>query len=179
MVRAFIGIDLPASIREEIAAVQPALRAVPADISLVNPAIIHITLRFIGEVTEEEIGRISAALQTIKVKPFPVSIRPVTLNSRTRPRVIWCGVEDQGRSAALHQAIEAVLSPLGYEPEARAFTPHATVGRIRRGHSSLEGVIDSLGQNGFGDFEVGEFKLKQSVLTAKGPIYTDLCVVTL
>lgn len=179
MVRAFIGIDLPASIREEIAAVQPALRAVPADISLVNPAIIHITLRFIGEVTEEEIGRIRAALQTIRFSPFPVSIGPVTLNSRSRPRVIWCGVEDQGRCAALHQEIEAVLSPLGYEPEARAFTPHATVGRIRRSHPSLEGVVDTLGREGFGSFEVGEFTLKQSVLTARGPIYTDLCVVTL
>lgn len=179
MVRAFIGIDLPASIREEIAAVQPALRAVPAELSLVNPAIIHITLRFIGEVTEEEISSISAALQTIRFSPFPVSVGPVGLNSQSRPRVIWCSVEDQGKCAALYQQIEAVLSPLGYEPESRAFTPHATVGRIRRSHPSLEGVVDSLGRDGFGSWEVGEFRLKQSVLTARGPIYTDLCVVRL
>lgn len=179
MVRAFIGIDLPASIREEIAGVQPALRAVPADISLVNPAIIHITLRFIGEVTEEEISSISAALQTIRFSPFPISIGSIELNSRSRPRVIWCSVEDQGKCAALHQEIEAVLSPLGYEPEARAFTPHATVGRIRGSHPSLVGVVDALNRDGFGSCEVTEFRLKQSVLTARGPIYTDLCVVKL
>ena len=127
MVRAFVAIDLSPEIREGIAQVQEVLARCDARMTLVAPKNMHITLKFIGEVSQETLDQIQAALGRLAFEPFEINLHGVAANNPRRPRVIWASGSDGGKSAALHRNIEDLIAPFGIEREKRSFTPHATI----------------------------------------------------
>lgn len=177
MVRLFVGIDFPGEIRERLRKPQEILKQSRARISLVDPAIIHLTLKFIGEVSPERMERIAAALGAIRVEPFELRVSGIGSNSARQPRVIWCTIEDGGRSAALHDRIEAVLEPLGIPREGRAFRPHATLARVKQYDPSLTARMRDIPPQEYGSWTVRVWQLKKSILTPQGPVYETLLEV--
>ena len=138
--RLFIGVELPDAVKEMAAkqlddVKQRVRKAAPsASIRWVEPANLHITLWFIGEVDEARADDLRSSLQPPFATPrFDVKLEGLgAFPPGGPPRVIWIGVT-AGREplVGLHGEIRDRLAPLGYEPEARPFSPHLTVARAK------------------------------------------------
>jgi RNA 2',3'-cyclic 3'-phosphodiesterase len=174
MVRAFIALELPGEIKDRLKIAQDKLRGCSARLTMVDPALIHITLKFLGEVGEKDLPRLGDALRSVSFRPFPVTMGTVTVNNPKRPHTVWCSVSDDGKGKILFRQVEEVLAPLGFAQETRGFTPHATLARVKEPDSSLFTVLRTLEKTTYGDCIIGGMKLKKSTLTPRGPVYDDL-----
>ena len=177
MVRAFVALELTGEIRDRLKEAQENLRGCSARLTLVEPALIHITLKFLGEVAEKDLPQVSAAIRSVSFSPFPVTVGAVTVNNPKRPHTVWCSISDGGEGKKLFRQLEEVLAPLGFERETRGFTPHATLARVKVPDPSLFTVIRALEGTTYGDCMIRGMKLKKSTLTPKGPVYEDLLEV--
>jgi len=156
---------------------QGVLAGCRARLSVVKPDAIHITLKFLGEIDEKTLARVKEALSAIRFEPFEVSVGGVKGNPPSFPRVIWSGVRDEGACGRVFARVEEALAPLGIPKERRAYTPHATLARVKRFDPSLLPVLKELAPEEFGSCEVRCIRLKKSTLTPTGPIYEDIMEV--
>src|SRR2546426_241206 len=128
--RAFIAIEIPDDIREAIAETQAKLKNTRAKVSWTKPANIHLTLKFLGEISEEQCAAVQAALTELTTHHSPFTVTVVGAGgfpSARSPRVLWIGCEEPtGVLAALQSEIEAALEKLGFPAEQRGFTAHLT-----------------------------------------------------
>lgn len=177
MVRAFVALELSAEIREQLAAAQDILRGCRARLTFVEPALIHITMKFLGEIADDKIPKVMDALRTVQAAPFLVTAHTITVNNPSRPHTVWCTIDDAGGSGLVFQNIEDVLVPLGFARETRRFTPHATVARVKSPDPSLFAAISQLDTRKYGSCRITGMKLKKSTLTPRGPVYEDLLEV--
>ena len=97
MVRAFVALELPGEIRDRLKEAQEKLRGCSARLTFVEPALIHITLKFLGEVAEKDLPRLMDALRSVSFSPFPVTVGTVTVNNPKRPHTVWCPISDGGK----------------------------------------------------------------------------------
>jgi RNA 2',3'-cyclic 3'-phosphodiesterase len=177
MVRLFVAIDLPEEIRERLRVPQEHLKKSSARLNAVDPALIHITLKFIGEVHTDAVAKIISVLSGVMFSPYPLQITGIGSNNPRQPRVIWCEIADGGGSASLHALVEDALLPLGIPRDDRPFRPHATLARVKQPDPSLPGCIRSIPPGDFGTCTVQSFRLKKSTLTPRGPVYETLLEV--
>ena len=132
--RAFVAVFPPPEIRSALA---HAARRLPVtgEVRWVRPANVHLTLKFLGEVPEDDLGRAAEALEPVRDRHEPFEVEPSGFGafpSTRRGRILWAGIgEGSDRLRALAGDVEASLEPLGFEREARAFFPHLTLGRAR------------------------------------------------
>jgi RNA 2',3'-cyclic 3'-phosphodiesterase len=177
MVRAFLALELSREIREEMMVAQDALRTCSARMTFVEPANIHITVKFLGEVDDRHLPRVMEAVRSISFAPFKASVGSVTVNNPKRPFTVWCPVSDAGKGEELFRLIEDTLAPLGFARETRRFTAHATLARIKDPDPSLFTVLGTLKGKTYGDCMISGIKLKKSTLMPRGPAYEDLLEV--
>ena len=177
MIRAFVALELSGEIQRRLAEAQDVFRSSSARLTLVDPDLIHITVKFLGDVDAGQIPQIKDALRQIPFSPFTVTAGEVTVNNRNRPHTIWCAIDDAGRGQQLLSAIETVLGPLGIAPETHRFLPHATIARVKVADPSLFPALRRLEGTTYGSCTVTCLKLKKSTLTPKGPVYEDLLEV--
>lgn len=177
MVRLFIGIDLPCDITDRMRQPQEAVKESRARLSLVNTEIIHLTLKFLGEIPDKKVDGIKDALAGVSFPPFDLTVGCVSGNPPRQPRVLWCDVRDGGKTGMLHGLIEDALEPLGIPRDDRPFRPHVTIARVRQFDTSLVSCLRGLPPDEFGTCRVGSFQLKKSTLTPQGPVYETLLEV--
>ncbi len=177
MVRAFVALELPGEIKNRLKGAQEKFRDCSARLTMVEPVLIHITLKFLGEVAEKDLPQVSSALRSVSFRPFPVTVGAVTINNPKRPHTVWCTVGDGGEGKKLFHDVEEVLAPLGFEREARMFTPHATLARVKAPDPSLFTVLRAMEGKDYGECVIRGMKLKKSTLTPRGPLYEDLLEV--
>jgi 2'-5' RNA ligase len=188
-IRTFIAVELPPQIKLVLAVAQDRLKALNrAPVRWVDPGIIHLTIKFLGDIDAGLAGRISLLLEeaTRGVRPMQMEIRGLGVfpNPR-RVRVVWVGIageiEELGR---LQKNIDVALKPLGFTPETRSFSPHLTLARVREEatpdeRQKLGQIISGHSPEIHDSFRVEAVNLMKSQLTARGPIYTRLSSVTL
>ncbi|MFA7562064.1 MAG: RNA 2',3'-cyclic phosphodiesterase [Methanoculleus sp.] len=179
MVRTFVAIDLPEDIRERARESQAILRRSSGRLAIVDPANLHITVKFIGEVDPARVDPIVEALQAVRVAPFNLTIEPAVCNPPQKPRVIWCDVADGGKGAVLARQVDDLLAPLGLLPETRPFRPHVTLARVKEFHPSQCRAVAEIPREPLGTCRVESIKLKKSTLSPRGSIYEDLAEVAL
>lgn len=190
MIRSFVAIDLPDSTKDVLEGISQRLRRrVPRDsVRWSRVAGIHLTLQFLGNVPESDLPQIKDVLAQVGQRhaPFSFSVGGVGCFPNVRkPRVVWVGVqEESGAMAALQRDVVKSLAPLGFEPEKRAFRPHLTLGRVKRGVRSadlrhLGEVIASAGIGELDHIQVASFRLMRSDLRPSGAVYTPLAVLEL
>lgn len=173
--RLFVAIDLSEELKAALAELQSRLRWAWAgtDIRWVDPAGIHLTLKFLGDVGPDRVGAVTKALAeaTTGVEPFELKLEGLGFfPSERRARVVWVGVkEPTGRLARLQQQVEARLELLGFAREDREFVPHITLARLRF-PASLAAVND-LGRGQVGRMPVREIVLMESRLSPTGATY--------
>ena len=138
----------------------------------------HFTVQFLGEVSEEMVGKISDTLNSIEFSSFSISFASIGVFPKPNsPRVIWIGTDDGvNELEKLAEMIRSKLSHLGFSPD-KKFKPHVTIFRVKNKIEDLASKLDKFSSCSFGKQLVSEIKLKKSELTSTGPIYTDLLVV--
>jgi len=178
-VRSFVAVELPASFRQEIDSLHS--RIATEGLRLVRPDLVHITLKFLGDVPEKDLDAVAAALREVKAAPFPVQVKGIGAFPGGGVRVLWLGLE--GDFSKLYQGIEKALEPLGFPAEERGFSPHVTLGRVGRPNVEISRKIKArmaeFSGLDLGGFTVDRFYLKKSTLTRGGPIYEDLAAFPL
>jgi 2'-5' RNA ligase len=184
-VRCFVGVALSREIREGVGAALAPLARIDADAKWVDPANIHVTLKFLGSVPEGRIPEIERALSPLGAwqTRFDLGFRGAgAFPNEKRPRVLWIGAhEGAGALQALASAVEDATVALGFPPEDRPFSPHVTIARLRspRGVLALMHEVRSLADRDFGKMLVDEFVLFRSDLGPSGPKYTPLRIIPL
>jgi 2'-5' RNA ligase len=186
-IRSFVAIELPDEVRTALADLQAKLKAQtpPNVVRWARPESIHLTLQFLGDVAPGQVESIGHALQEIGAgqAPFTFQLRDLGVfpNPR-RVRVVWVGVEESsGELTSLQKQINQALSPLGFEPEKRPFSPHITLGRAdrRAGQRDLAQVGEQIvsSQVGtVGQVRVDHITLMKSDLKPGGAVYTPLAI---
>jgi 2'-5' RNA ligase len=177
MVRTFVALELSGEIKDRLKEAQQVLRGCSARLTFVDPAFIHITAKFLGEVDDKKLLQVQDTLKKIAFAPFMVTAGSVTVNNPKRPHTVWCAIDDGGNGEQLLGLIEVELSPLGFAREDRRFTPHATIARVKSPAPSLFSALDQLRGQAYGSCTVNGMKLKKSTLTPRGPVYDDLLEV--
>ena len=189
-IRTFIAIELDESIKVSLTKLQERLKGqVPqGSVRWVRSEGIHLTLKFLGDVSADQIGEITRALQRScqGFAPFSFSCGGLgCFPDLKRPRVVWVGIQEEtGTLAQLQKAIEENVSPLGYPPEKRKFSPHLTLGRVQRRVSSgdLRRLGELVGASEIGtlsQMQVKSVNLMRSDLRPSGAVYTRLAEVEL
>jgi len=139
----------------------------------------HFTLQFLGEVSEDISQKIIQSLRKIEFSSFSVNLRGIGAFPKPKfPRVIWVGTDNDGGNmlVQLSKKVEKALEPLGFFSD-KPFKPHITVFRIKKKIGDISEELKNQNIVNFGIQRVSNIKLKQSVLTANGPIYSDLVEV--
>ena len=180
MIRTFIAVELPQEIQDRLRQLQDNLRASMPDVRWTKHGNIHLTLNFLGDMPISRIDEISKALRNItsQFSPFAISLAGIGAfpNSR-QPRIVWVGIEKGAeRLTEIAKLIETSMKSLGFPREKRPFSPHLTVGRIRR-LTKPAIMTESLERSEVG--EIGEFVINRisfikSQLDPSGSIYTTL-----
>jgi len=178
-IRAFVAVDVDERIRQQVARVQAAFRPVAGAAKWVEPALCHITLKFLGYVAEGQVGAIADACRRAAAagRPFELSFEGVGAFPRWRgARVLWMGLgSGQAALGELQVAVESHLGPLGFEPEGRPFAPHLTLARFKQPPGrDIEDVARQFEHQRFASVRVGELRLMRSELRPSGPTYSVL-----
>lgn len=176
--RLFVAIDASEETRQTLRAVISDFAAICRGARWVQPDGIHVTLKFIGHVDDAIVPRMTEALSGIRrERPIAVAFREFGFfPNEKHPRVFFVGIQADKELTPLAKEVEDRLAPLGIAKEARAFRPHLTLARFKtnEGLAELRKTIASLPSQEFGESEVWEFYLYQSVLKSSGAVYTKL-----
>jgi 2'-5' RNA ligase len=177
VIRTFICIEIPQSIKERINRLQEILRQIDAQISWTKPSNIHLTLKFLGGVEAARIERVKKALERAAsgIGPFEVEVSGSgCFPSARSPRVLWVGFANVPEQLQqLYSNIEDELAREGFNREKRKFSPHLTIGRIRTPHNAAR-VAEALTASGFESetFKATDVILMRSDLKPTGSVYT-------
>jgi 2'-5' RNA ligase len=182
-VRLFVALEIPAAVRDNLAAQIKELRDLPAPLAdkrlrWVRPENLHVTLKFVGEVEAGKLDGIRSALTAIGLDA-PVDVRFRELGffpDEKYARLLWVGLNASGNLPVLARNIDGALEGQGIARDERAFTPHLTLARFESGglHEKLRTAIQKNGKREFGAFQAREFHLIQSKLKTSGAEYTTL-----
>jgi 2'-5' RNA ligase len=183
-VRAFIAIELPDAVRAALSQSQNGLKgSTRAPVKWVEPGAIHLTLKFLGNVSASAISDIARSLsEGVKpIAPFRLRLGQTGAFPNPRaPRVVWIGLEgDTTALSTLQQSVELAVVPLGFEREQRRFSAHLTLGRVRdqatpADRRTLGEAVSSLVVKRSLPFDVSTVSLMRSTLTREGAIYNRL-----
>ncbi len=178
-IRSFIAFDLQNdSVLNRIATAQKMILQTNADVKLVEPKNIHVTLRFLGPISPEMVDKIYAAMKNVKFSPFNVRLSGLgvfpTINY---PRVVWAGIRDGAKElTSIFEQLEPQIHELGFAPDPNGFSPHLTIARVRSGANKqrLVDLVQRQEDYDFGVIRADCLRLKKSQLSPKGPAYTTL-----
>jgi len=164
--RLFTAVDLPDEVKQAIGRICTGIPGV----RWLDPAQLHLTLRFIGDADAQLFAEIRDELGRIETKAFELSLRGVgRFPPKRDPRVLWVGVEASDPLMRLQGLVEQALNRCGIEPEERGFSPHITLARLR--DAAWSPVAAFLERNHLFStpaFEVTGFYLYSSTLTPGG-----------
>jgi RNA 2',3'-cyclic 3'-phosphodiesterase len=128
--RLFIALDIDDSIRERIALFLDSVRGFAPDARWARPESLHVTMKFIGEKSEEAVEEMKRALSEVKTGPMGLTFRNYGFFPRAKAaRVFWIGIESDPRLAGLVKTIDEAVVRLGVPKDDHAFSPHLTLAR--------------------------------------------------
>jgi RNA 2',3'-cyclic 3'-phosphodiesterase len=193
--RLFVALDIDDSIRKRIARFLDGVREFVPDARWVRHESLHVTLKFVGEKSEGEVGNITRALETIVAESIEMKIRGYGFfPGAQRPRVFWIGVEAGPQLTSLAAVVDEKLAALAIPKEDHVFSPHLTLARgaggsgsarrqksdsPNRGFQRLQERLAALATPEFGTMAAREFFLYQSQLSPGGSKYTKLAAFAL
>jgi len=184
-IRAFIAIPLDPKIQHTIERIQDHLTKINHDVKWVTPKNIHITLKFLGDVTTEQINSVKQTLANLyqNTRPFTVELSQLgAFPNIDRPRTLWVGLKDnKQRLSRIAVSLEKALGKIEFQGDKKPFSPHITIGRIRSS-KNIDALSESMSNHQF--FEnctqtISKIILFQSTLCSEGPIYQSLYQIKL
>jgi RNA 2',3'-cyclic 3'-phosphodiesterase len=181
--RVFIAVDINQQIKEAIGRLQEQLRKKTGigkgQASWVRPDAMHLTLKFLGEIDDEQLTQVCKTVEEIAKghKSFELNVESVGFFGGRAAKVLWVGSgAGSEKLCALAKEIDERLAQAGFAKEDREFAAHLTLCRIKD-IAAGKSLAEAAGR--FGDFKAGTVLIEkvlvyQSQLTPTGPIYTAL-----
>lgn len=175
--RYFIAINLEGSLKKEVGCAIEGLKAGKWDVKWVPAENLHITLKFLGDASDNTVQRVKEHLAGISKchGPFEVKLYGVgVFPDRRRPRVVWIDLLNSEELIKLQEEVETSIITIGFAREDRLFSPHLTIGRIRtlRDSDSFISAIETLKDKDFGNIGVNKISLMNSDLKSTGAQYS-------
>lgn len=173
--RAFIAVDIEPE--EVLVAQLRDLASSRADLKVVKPTQLHVTLKFLGDTEETIVDEIVQRMadSVNGVSPFQVRLTGLgAFPSMSNIRVVWVGIKDGAKLGEIAGRLDASMADLGFERDRKGFVPHLTLARARSGRN-MGDVQEMLKRNAatdFGGYPVDKILLKKSVLSPQGPAYS-------
>lgn len=164
--RLFIAIPLPDSAKQALENLKK-----PIDSIRWQPSHqFHITLKFLGETPEQQLQRLQAHLRSVNQSAFNLTVQGLgAFPKKGKPRVIWAGVEKSAALEQLQQTIEEISVGVGFEKESRSFTPHITLGKVRKAATQeVDLFLSSCSGWGSEEFLVDQLALYASHISSSG-----------
>lgn len=180
--RAFVAVEMDEFLK--LKSFSSALRETSAPLKMVDLSNIHVTLKFLGDIEEDVITEIEKVMinSVSGIDKFTIELKGTgAFPNLNRISVIWVGMVGAEPLIDIANNIDSGLEKLGFGREKRPFRPHVTVARVKGGRHKdrLISTIQEHEDIVFGEMDVDKIILKKSVLTPKGPIYSDMATVTL
>jgi RNA 2',3'-cyclic 3'-phosphodiesterase len=179
-VRSFLAFDVNDELREYFKHIIHDLQKACADVRWVKPENIHLTLKFLGDVQEGDLDKISSTVagHCLNVAPVTSFFTGIGAFPDLRcPKIVWGGLDDDSRAiTSLAGDLEKSLAGYGIPQEQRPFKPHVTIGRVRSQHNvrNLTDLIDEMSSDHIIEQKFTKMILYQSTLTTQGPLYEVL-----
>jgi len=178
-IRSFIAFDIDNdSVVNRIASAQKLLIQTNADLKLVEPKNIHITVRFLGAINPEMVEKVYATMKNVKFTPFNIQLTGLgVFPTMNYPRVVWAGITDgAGQLKSIFEQLEPQIHDLGFAPDPNGFSPHLTIARVRSGANKqrLVDLVQRQENFDFGIIRADSLRLKKSQLSPRGPAYSTL-----
>lgn len=176
--RQFVALELPGTTRGRLAELSTALRRSTPGWRWLRPEALHLTLRFLGEVRDEQDAQARDGWRRAAANSAPFTLHAEGLGvfpPRGSPRILWVGlreIEPGDRLAALARGLESAAREVGFSPEERVFRPHLTIARAER--DARPAVPSDLRWTDPEPFESREIVLFRSDLHPSGARYTAL-----
>jgi 2'-5' RNA ligase len=178
--RTFLAVEVSDAVRSQAAELISELARDAPGVRWVAPENLHLTVKFFGEVSDDDVSKICTAVggAVSPLSEFDCECVGVGAFPRIEhPRTIWVGLnDDEKRLTGLQKTIERSLGKFRFPREKRAFHPHLTLGRVRDGRG-IQGLSHSLrerAERSLGTFVVSEVTYFSSQLRPRGPTYTAL-----
>ena len=173
--RAFIAIDLPESIRAALGRKQDLFRSVGPEKGWTRPEGIHLTLKFLGEISDAQVKEVCQSLKNLgQFESVAIGLKGFGFfPDARRPRVFWVGVDAPAHLSQLAERIEEAMGKIGFAREERPFRPHLTLARFRmpQPQPALQALLTEQAEQELGNFTVSEFFLFESKLLPQGAEY--------
>ncbi len=178
-IRSFFAVDIEdQTIVRRLAEVQGMLANTGAHLKLVKPQNIHLTVRFLGDTSLPMVDAIYEEMKQVSFTPFEIELRGLgAFPKLSYPRVVWAGIRKGADELTnVFEQLEPRLRGLGFKPDTKGFSPHLTIVRVRTGRNKAQLIklVRELEDYEFGAVKAECLRLKKSVLTPQGPIYTTL-----
>jgi RNA 2',3'-cyclic 3'-phosphodiesterase len=182
-IRSFVSIDIDdKQILTKVESIMSSLSSIGGDLKPVERDNIHLTLKFLGNISAAKLAEVKFALNKVKFEPFSLEIKAAgAFPNMKRINVIWISVgEGWSQAQQIFEQTEKYLHDAGFSRETRPFSPHITIARVRSGRKRDEvaAFLGHLADESFGTFNADRVRLKQSVLSPSGPTYSTLFEVT-
>jgi len=176
--RTFICLELPETTRMQAQSLQRRLAGLGDKVRWVNPRNLHLTLRFLGEISRSQVETVCMAVRcaTARLDAFRIHLAGTgCFPSSRRPRAFWIAVADASHLIRLYEAVEEELVSAGFPRETRPFSPHLTLGRVRIDRSSAKlGEAMAGAQFDGAPFLVTEVTVMKSELSSASAVYTPI-----
>lgn len=158
-IRSFIAVDLEEpSIKQRIITAQNGLEQTRASLKIVDPEIMHLTLRFLGEVPQATVDRVKQAMDGLRFQPFDVEFSGLgAFPNLKRMNVVWVGItRGQEQLNDIFHQLEPKLRQIGLPPDNKGFSPHMTIARVKSGLNriALADYVESMREQEFGKMPV-------------------------
>lgn len=186
-IRAFIAVELPEEIRKQLESIETQVQNRAGDsarkaVRWVPASNMHLTLKFLGEVSTSNVQVLAQMLQREAAShpPFEFTVGGLgAFPNLHRPRVIWIGSEAPPELGQMQKAIEAETRALGYPAEERSFSPHLTLGRVAQNArpdevSQVAKALSAMTVGQIGVVRVSNIHLFRSDLRPSGAVYSSL-----
>ena len=184
-IRTFIAVSLSPSILMSIGKLIRTLQPNIEEVRWVEPKNLHVTLKFLGDVPLNDLPQLIRAVtqSTSQTYSFDLAFQGLgVFPSRETPKTIWIGCQEGSEELSqLAKTIDEGLLTLGFPKEARRFSPHLTIGRVKKQaqESSLKQILDEHRNRPFGSCGVSDVQIFSSELTRHGPLYDELASISL
>jgi len=180
--RTFIAIELPGEIKNSLSHLQEQLKDAGADVKWVQPNNIHLTLKFLGEIDDKKLEKITKIIDDTAKEKNKFQIRISSLGAFPKidfPRVIWVGLDSGDKETkGIAKDLEEKIAKIGIPKEDRPFSSHITIGRTKSSLNRERLVQDLKNKAELGgeklEFYATSITLFKSTLTPHGPIYEIL-----
>lgn len=173
MTRTFVAIPMP---EDAAARLSGLVRGLPVGRKVAEENL-HLTLAFLGDVSDEGLEELHDALSGIRSGPLELKFEGLGVFGEDKPRAVWAAVAGEPGLSALQKQVERAARKAGLSPEARRFVPHVTLARLKGRGEDAAPLARYLGERGGGSVppvRAVAFSLMSSRLRPEGPVYEEL-----